>query len=352
MVRHSQSNPGCRRFGLEISKSLLHRKLFKSLLKAFALQAPGADRRRWIQPARQPALWVKSRRSSAWIPAAEYRRSLLVLLILMFMSTEAIAQDEAAFYRTNCAACHTIGGGPRVGPDLKGVTQRRDRHWLLEFMQNPKKVVDSGDAYAKSLVKNSHGLVMPTLPGLDHERAEALLNFLDKGSGSAQGEGGFATATTARPITVADISRGKAIFIGRRPLANRGPACISCHNVAHAAPLGGGGLGPDLTESVERLGGVSSITAWLGSPPTPTMRATYRGRALQEDEVRELVAYLQSAGAQSKAHAGAGGQWRAASFFLIGLAGCLGVLGLMELFWKNRFRAVRRPLVTKRRQSW
>jgi hypothetical protein len=83
------------------------------------------------------------------------------------------------------------------------------------------------------------------------------------------------------------------------------------------------------------------------------MRATYNGRALRDNEVRELVAYLKSAGAQINVHAEVGGIWPAASFLLIGLAGGLGVLGLMELFWKNRFRAVRRPLVTKRgQQPW
>jgi mono/diheme cytochrome c family protein len=268
------------------------------------------------------------------------------------MNGAAIAQDDAAFYRSNCSGCHTIGGGPKVGPDLKGVTQRRDRRWLLEFMQDPKKVIDSGDAYTKSLVKAYHGMVMPRLPGVDHERAEALLDFINKQSGSAQSGTGSANAT-ARPITAEDISRGRALFIGRRALANGGPACISCHTVSHVAPLGGGGLGPDLTQSVERLGGVSSVSAWLGSPPTPTMRATYNGRALRDNEVRELVAYLKSAGAQTNVHAEAGGKWPAASFLLISLAGGLGVLGLMELFWKNRFRAVRRPLVTKRgQQPW
>ena len=64
----------------------------------------------------------------------------------------------------------------------------------------------------------------------------------------------------------------------------------------------------------------------------------------------ELRARMSSE-AQTKAHAEVGGKWPAASFLLIGLAGSLGVLGLMELFWKNRFRAVRRPLVAKRRQQ-
>ena len=29
-----------------------------------------------------------------------------------------------------CSACHTIGSGPLVGPDLAGVTVVRDHEWL------------------------------------------------------------------------------------------------------------------------------------------------------------------------------------------------------------------------------
>ena len=361
MDNNCWSNADCRTSGFKGSNRLEHANLLQTAQAASTpWDAAGAENSPWIQGTawaifcvrwRKSALcWVRWRRPAPWSLLLEWRTAGFVILFLIFGSTAAIAQDDAAFYRSNCGACHTIGNGPRVGPDLKGVTQRKDLQWLLEFMQDPKKVVDSGDPYAKNVVKASHGMVMPRVPGVDHERAEALLNFIDKESGSAQLDAGSAAAA-ARPIASEDISRGKALFIGRRALLNGGPACISCHTVSHVAPLGGGVLGPDLTQIVERLGGVSSIAAWLESPPTPTMRSTYNRRALRGDEVRALTAFLESAGAQTKAHAEVGGKWTATSFFLFGLIGSLGLLGLMELFWKNRFRAVRRPLVAKRRQQ-
>src|SRR5215469_15302682 len=42
-------------------------------------------------------------------------------------------QPGQALFRKLCAPCHTIGVGDRIGPDLRGVTQRRDHAWLSSF---------------------------------------------------------------------------------------------------------------------------------------------------------------------------------------------------------------------------
>jgi len=39
----------------------------------------------------------------------------------------------------HCAACHTIGHGDRIGPDLDGVTARRDRDWLHRYLPGISK---------------------------------------------------------------------------------------------------------------------------------------------------------------------------------------------------------------------
>ena len=50
-------------------------------------------------------------------------------------------QPGQAMYKKICAPCHTIGVGDKVGPDLRGVTERRDRAWLASYLRNP-----NGDA--------------------------------------------------------------------------------------------------------------------------------------------------------------------------------------------------------------
>lgn len=38
---------------------------------------------------------------------------------------------QALYEQRGCPACHTLGAGSLVGPDLRGVTERRDRDWLV-----------------------------------------------------------------------------------------------------------------------------------------------------------------------------------------------------------------------------
>ncbi|MCP5115571.1 MAG: cytochrome c, partial [bacterium] len=73
-------------------------------------------------------------------------RWLLVLLLVAFamvwtsQRTPAAAQsaDEGhELFEAKCTSCHTIGGGPLVGPDLEGVTSRREPDWLARWLSEP-----------------------------------------------------------------------------------------------------------------------------------------------------------------------------------------------------------------------
>ena len=65
---------------------------------------------------------------------------------------EAPSGDAAqATFEEKCGACHSIGGGRGVGPDLKDVTARRDRDWLIQFIVSPEQLI-ARDAAARQLV--------------------------------------------------------------------------------------------------------------------------------------------------------------------------------------------------------
>lgn len=97
-------------------------------------------------------------------------------------SARAVRSDVVlpgqALYTKACAGCHTIGFGDRVGPDLNGVTQRRDRAWLSRFIVEPEKVRASNDSIAMELVARFKSVRMPTL-GLSSDDATDLLAYLD-----------------------------------------------------------------------------------------------------------------------------------------------------------------------------
>jgi mono/diheme cytochrome c family protein len=272
--------------------------------------------------------------------------TLCGILLLLMIPRTGLAQDSAAYFQTNCASCHTIGGGPLVGPDLANLLQRKDREWMLKFLANPQAVIDSGDPYAKKMLGESNGVVMPPVSGLDHEQTEALLDWIAAQSKSHGPQSGGESPAAVEPVfTAPDAALGRELARGSRTLANGGAPCISCHALRGIPMLGGGTLGPDLTHEYTRLGGGRAVTAWLTAPATPIMQSVYKTRALKPDEIHALAAYLESVSNQKEGSAAMSGK----IFFLLGLGGCLIALVVMDTFWKKRFNAVRRPLVAGNR---
>jgi len=263
---------------------------------------------------------------------------------LVFFVAGLLAQSPAEDYAQSCAMCHTIGGGPLAGPDLAGMSSRRERAWLVRFIVDPQAVVDSGDATARALVQNYQGMVMPAIPDMTPERATALVDYVrqQEGSGGAAKTGQGAPAAL-EPFTPLEVERGRAFFSGLTPFEAGGTGCIACHDTGDLPLLGGGSLGPSLTHVFKRLGGRKGLETWLASPPTPAMASLYRRRPLTEREIGALIAYFEdrAAGeAKPAAHAG---------FLLLGSAGTALILLIFHLLWRERFHGVRARLVRQYR---
>ena len=87
-------------------------------------------------------------------------------------------QPGQAMFKKICAPCHTVGVGDRVGPDLRGVTERRDRTWLSNFVRNPAKMRAQQDPVALALAAKYPGVHMPTL-GVSEIDATDLITYLE-----------------------------------------------------------------------------------------------------------------------------------------------------------------------------
>lgn len=260
--------------------------------------------------------------------------------------------DEAVdFFKQNCVSCHTIGGGRLTGPDLKDATVRRDPAWLARFISDPKKLIDGGDAQANQLLQEYRGVLMPTVSGMTPTRAEALVRLIGEESKLPKSQflapGG---EIPDRPFTPAEIQRGRDLFMGSVPLAKGGPACASCHSVHGIGILGGGRLGPDLTQAFGRLSGRKGLAGWLSSPASATMQPVYRSHPLDSvdskdpaglGEIALLLAFLEKE-AQEVPEAG---NVTRLTFLLLGLGGAVGCFVLMDFLWRFRFRSVRSALV-------
>lgn len=266
-----------------------------------------------------------------------------IAVVAVLAAGPADAQETAAYFQQNCVSCHTIGGGRLTGPDLKDVTERRDREWLKSYILNPQAMMDRGDPIALQLLDEARGVVMPIPPGITPERVGYLLELIE--AESALEESQFkGIQISNEPFTAADVARGLAIFNGSRGLKNGGPACFSCHSVSGLRGLGGGNLDPergDLTLVYERLQGRVALSAWLMAPATPTMNAVFKDTAMDSAEIHSLVALF-----EDRAQGGKPARSQAQlTFALLGVAGAALVLMLFDFLWKGRFLAVRRPLV-------
>jgi protein SCO1/2 len=86
--------------------------------------------------------------------------------------------DKAKFlFGSQCSACHTIGQGDKVGPDLLGVTTRRDRAWLERYLAEPETMLAEGDPIAIALFDKYKNVRMPNLR-LSRDDVVALLSYL------------------------------------------------------------------------------------------------------------------------------------------------------------------------------
>lgn len=261
------------------------------------------------------------------------------LILMQFPADQVHAQVPADYFKQNCQNCHTIGGGRLTGPDLKNVTQRQSREWLVNWLMDPEGVLKSGDPYAVKLQKESRGAVMTRPPGMTRELANALLDLIEAESKLEKSQ--FAgTQISDRPFLPEDITEGRAIFTGERPLKNGGPACISCHTVNSLGGLGGGRLGVNLTRSFATLGGRKGLSAWLVSPASPTMNPIFSKHPLDEEEILPLVAFLKNETEMDLPE----NTTALVNFLLFGIVGAALLLVAFDFLWNNRFRAVRKPL--------
>jgi protein SCO1/2 len=80
-------------------------------------------------------------------------------------------------FATRCAACHTIGNGDKIGPDLLGVTNVRDRAWLARIITDSNKLIEEKDPIATALFKKYKEIRMPPL-GLPEADVNTLIEFM------------------------------------------------------------------------------------------------------------------------------------------------------------------------------
>lgn len=284
-----------------------------------------------------------SRAPRALRPAVVGVVTALALLALAGRFTSgagAAGEDGKTIFAQKCAGCHTIGGGKLAGPDLQGLSDRREADWVKRFILAPDEVIASGDPIAKQLV-DEYGTQMPNL-GVTAAQIGPLMTFLGFTEQKPAPEPA-PTPTPAPTPAAGDPERGKSLFKGSDRFDAGGPSCLSCHSVAGVGALGGGRLGPDLTGAFEKYGGEQGLRSALKTVAFPTMAPIFTRKALTEDERADLVAFLATAPDQQRPARAAGK--------LVGFsAASAAVIALLAIgVWRRRLGGVRKSLVNRSR---
>lgn len=297
------------------------------------------------------------RRTNIWLS--------LIALVMFTAPALGAERGEEAYLRGTCNACHTIGGGRLVGPDLEGITTKRSRDWLFQFIKASGDMIAAGDADAIAIFEEYGRLPMPNAP-LSDDEINDVISYLETTAGS---NAEASVSAREQPVRASEqpvngqepeveqalqapnatlVALGGAYFDGTEPLANGGATCNACHHVDHATVVGGGSLARDLTGIVARMGS-PGVEAIVVRPPFPAMDEAYADHPLESDEVAALVAFLASD--ETSPTAFSSGDY-GTGLFVAGISGAAVVFGMCGLGWRKRRRgSINQPLFDRQRTT-
>lgn len=277
------------------------------------------------------------------------------LIFLLMGSPLAIAEENGqVLFEQNCAGCHSLDGTEKgFAPDLQGITKKRDRPWLNQWILAPDQMIEEKDPIAMEILAKYNNVPMPNM-GLNQEQVTAIADYLASTNQSSMNikQEVQPVETVNIPDNKSDnitIAKGAELFTGKTRFAQQTPACISCHSVGIGA-LNGGTLGPDLTHVFGRYGeiGLSSVLQTL---PYPSMQGIYQNKPLNPQEQKALLAFFQQQDQQPEKTTKNLELTPTITLILIGIGGCLLLLAISNFIWRDRFTGVRNKLIEKATNS-
>jgi mono/diheme cytochrome c family protein len=169
------------------------------------------------------------------------------------------------YERYKCYVCHRFNGyGGDLAPDLSYEGSRVERQWLIDFLRKPQTL-------RPTLV-----LRMPQFNMTDREAAIAA----DYIGMVLQNPAVNPASVNAQQFTPQMAAMGKQLYEVKYQ-------CQSCHTIG----AGGGYVGPNLTNAGNWMT-PAWIEAWLKDPQALVPGTIEPRRALTDEEVRALTAYL------------------------------------------------------------
>ncbi len=259
------------------------------------------------------------------------------------VSAQDTAEGKELFKSKGCVACHSVGGGRLVGPDLFGLKDRApDRNWVVSFIKDPKSL---NDDYATGLRKE-YGDAMPAQgAAVSDAEIQKIIDFLYSGEKLEVIKVNIAKDD-------ATIELGRQYFRGEKQFANGGAPCISCHTVDDIGIFGGGTLASDvgsqftsLNKAHVRNGGDAGLFAAISNPQFKVMKNAFDGKPLTGEEAAAVTAFLGNVAENTKGTEEDSNALMMALFVLLAVLGTGVFIFGFDRVWGKRFRGVRKDIV-------
>ncbi len=187
----------------------------------------------------------------------------------------ATAHPGQEIFDRVCFACHSIGEGPRVGPDLKDVQTRREREWLVRWMQDPVGMGQT-DSIGQAILAEWNNVPMAP-PNLDDQEINDVLDYI---AAVSTGEITVAVEESGPvELTDEDFARGQQIFFDR---------CAGCHGTLRA-----GATGPNIQPERTAQIGTAALKAIMTSGTPGGMPPWGELGVLTEEEIDIMARYVQ-----------------------------------------------------------
>ncbi|MDH5590016.1 MAG: c-type cytochrome [Gemmatimonadota bacterium] len=187
----------------------------------------------------------------------------------------APATPGQAIFERSCFACHTIGGGDLVGPDLKDVHQRREHDWLVRWIQDPLGMAQTDPIGIELLAQYK----VPMAPNfLTEEEIELVLEYI-----TAVSDGTLTTAAVEDegPVELSEerFAEAQEIYFNR---------CAGCHGTLRA-----GATGPNIQPEITTQRGTAVLKATLTHGLPGGMPAWGDAGILTDAQIDLMARYVQ-----------------------------------------------------------
>lgn len=261
-----------------------------------------------------------------------------LLLAFLLIQSVGFSQNGKDLFKSNCAACHSVGANKLVGPGLEGINDKRDRAWLISWTKDSQAMVKAGDADAVAIFEE-YKIPMQSFAMSDDE-LNAIFDYVADPAGAEE-----VVEEAAAPV--ADAGSSDLELAGQKLFKAN---CKACHSVGDNKVVGPGLKG--ISDKREKEWLVKWITnsgdlIASGDGDAQAIFAEYKNsimppQAVSEEDITAILAYIKNPpvkkGAKVEAVAEAGGEEKDSSTMMYLLIGIIVVFGGL-LFMVNKSRA-------------